>query len=120
MTEEDVLRWANDAVARSGSHRRADSFRDRSLKTGRFLLDLLAAVEPRSVDATLVRPIDYDLVRGAEPEACALNAKYAISCARKMGCAVFCLWEDVVEVRSKLLFTFVAAVMARELQADVE
>jgi plastin-1 len=27
-----------------------------------------------------------------------LNAKYAISCARKMGCMVFLLPEDIVEV----------------------
>jgi plastin-1 len=157
LTEEDVLRWANDAVARAGSRRRADSFRDKSLATGRFLLDLLAAVEPRAVDATLIAPVEFDLIRGpkwaaaaaakasaggsrpqptrpnpaatarpdgaaddaargAPADGCALNAKYAISCARKMGCSVFCLWEDVVEVRPKLLFTFVAAVMARELQ----
>ncbi|KAJ1636039.1 hypothetical protein T492DRAFT_862319, partial [Pavlovales sp. CCMP2436] len=76
-----------------------ESFRERSVCTGRFLLELLAAVEPRSVDAALV-------------QACALNAKYAISCARKMGCSVFCLWEDVVE----LVFAFVAALMARQLE----
>jgi hypothetical protein len=26
------------------------------------------------------------------------NAKYVLSVARKMGCAIFLLWEDVVEV----------------------
>eukprot|EP00302_Diacronema_sp_CCMP2436_P027867 CAMPEP_0179944302 /NCGR_PEP_ID=MMETSP0983-20121128/18911_1 /TAXON_ID=483367 /ORGANISM="non described non described, Strain CCMP 2436" /LENGTH=911 /DNA_ID=CAMNT_0021852329 /DNA_START=66 /DNA_END=2801 /DNA_ORIENTATION=+ len=116
MGEEDVLRWANEAVARTGSKRKIESFRERSVCTGRFLLELLAAVEPRSVDAALVQPIEWDLIRGADPEACALNAKYAISCARKMGCSVFCLWEDVVEVRPKLVFAFVAALMARQLE----
>jgi hypothetical protein len=33
-----------------------------------------------------------------------------------MGCSVFCLWEDVVEVRPKLVFAFVAALMAKQLE----
>jgi len=28
-----------------------------------------------------------------------------------MGCQVFCLWEDIVEVKDKMIMTFVAAVM---------
>ncbi|KAG8457018.1 hypothetical protein KFE25_014443 [Diacronema lutheri] len=120
ITEEDVLRWANEAVARAGSTRRIDSFRERSLCTGRFLIELLAAVEPRSVDPSLVQPVEWDLVKGAEADACALNAKYAISVARKMGAAVFCLWEDVVEVRPKLVFAFVAALMARQLELQLD
>lgn len=120
LTEEDVLRWANEAVAASGSARRIESFRERSICTGRFLLDLIGAVEPRSVDQSLIQPVDWDLVRGADPDACALNAKYAISCARKVGCSVFCLWEDVVEVRPKLVFAFIAALMARQLELQLD
>jgi plastin-1 len=39
------------------------------------------------------------------------NAKYVIGCARKMGCTVFLLWEDIVEQKPKMLLTFLAAVM---------
>ena len=42
----------------------------------------------------------------------ALNAKYAISCARKLGCTVFLLWEDIVEVHPKMVMVFVATLMA--------
>ena len=47
--------------------------------------------------------------RLANPE---LNAKYAISVARKMGALVFLLWEDIVEVKQKLLLTFVGTLMS--------
>ena len=32
-----------------------------------------------------------------------------------MGCPVFLVWEDIVEVNSKMLFTFVAVLMSRAL-----
>ena len=41
-----------------------------------------------------------------------LNAKYVISCARKLGCLVFLLHEDIVDVKPKMLLVFVATVMA--------
>jgi len=44
------------------------------------------------------------------------NRDSACSCARKLGCCVFCLPEDLVEVRPKMILSFVAAVMAYALQ----
>ena len=64
---------------------------DKSLSSGLFLIELLAAVEPRCVDRALVTP-------GVTEEEQKLNAKYAISSARKIGCTLFLLWEDIVEV----------------------
>ena len=39
------------------------------------------------------------------------NAKYVISVARKLGATVFLTFEDIVEVKPKMLMTFVAAIM---------
>jgi hypothetical protein len=36
------------------------------------------------------------------------NAKYALSIARKLGATIFLVWEDIKEVKSKMLITFVA------------
>jgi hypothetical protein len=47
-----------------------------------------------------------------------LNAKYAISCARKVGASVFITPEDIVEVNSKMILTFVAALWTAELLAS--
>ena len=49
---------------------------------------------------------------GVTEEEQKLNAKYAISSARKLGCTLFLLWEDIVEVRPKMLLSFMATVMA--------
>jgi len=43
------------------------------------------------------------------------NAKYVISCARKIGAMVFLTPEDIVEVKSKMLLTLVASLWATEL-----
>jgi hypothetical protein len=36
------------------------------------------------------------------------NALYAISIARKLGATIFLVWEDIKEVKSRMLLTFVA------------
>jgi hypothetical protein len=41
-------------------------------------------------------------------EAIENNAKYAISIARKLGACIFLTWEDIKEVKTKMLMTFVA------------
>ena len=79
-------------------------FRDKSLGDGLFLIDFLYAIDPSLVDYQLVTP-------GDSTENKMLNAKYAINVARQMGCCVFLLWEDIVEVKSKMLLTFVGALM---------
>jgi len=70
-----------------------------------FFLDLLNAIRPKTVDYNLVNS-------GATNEEGMQNAKYAISVARKIGACIFCLPEDLVEVKPKMVLTFVGAVMA--------
>ncbi|PPD97898.1 hypothetical protein GOBAR_DD05072 [Gossypium barbadense] len=54
ITDVDILRWANTKVSNSGSQSRMDSFKDKSLSDGIFFLELLSAVQPRSVNWSLV------------------------------------------------------------------
>lgn len=56
--------------------------------------------------------------RGDSQEDHTLNAKYLISCARKMGACVFLTPEDVVEVQSKMVMTFCAEVWAAHLRRE--
>jgi hypothetical protein len=37
------------------------------------------------------------------------NAKYTLSIARKLGASIFLVWEDIKDVKTKMLMTFVAA-----------
>ena len=38
------------------------------------------------------------------------NVKYCISIARKWEAIVFCIWEDIVEVKSRLLLTLLGSI----------
>lgn len=40
------------------------------------------------------------------------NAKYAISVARKLGATIFLLPEDIVEVKPRMILTFIGSLMA--------
>jgi len=84
--DDEMVQWANKKVKESGSSLSIKDFHDKSLSSGLFLIELLAVVEPRCVDRKLVTPGDTDADRE-------LNAKYAISSARKLGCSLFLLWE---------------------------
>eukprot|EP00753_Platysulcus_tardus_P019623 PLAT7369.1.p1 GENE.PLAT7369.1~~PLAT7369.1.p1 ORF type:complete len:625 (+),score=349.20 PLAT7369.1:83-1957(+) len=103
-TDADIVEWANGKVSAKGRPSVMSSFRDPTLATGLFLMDLLYAVEPRA--------INWDLVtEGADDEGQKNNARYVISVARKIGACVFLTWEDIVEVKAKMLMTFIASVM---------
>ena len=43
------------------------------------------------------------------------NARYIISIARKIGACVFLTHEDIIEIKSKLLVTFVASLWSTDL-----
>ena len=45
-----------------------------------------------------------------------MNAKYAISIARKLGAVIFLVWEDVVELNQKMMLIFIASLF--ELYED--
>jgi len=108
ITEEVIVGWANRKVHESGKGSAMRNFKDSTLKTGVFLLDLISAIEPRAVTPEVVTP-------GTDDESRLLNAKYAISCARKIGAAVFLGPEDIIEGKSKMLFTFCASLWTAEL-----
>lgn len=105
VTDQDIINWANNKVAASGKPGAISTgFKDKHIANGRFLIDLLNACDSRSINYDYVTPGETDQQKQD-------NAKYAIGCARKMGCTVFLLWEDIVEVQPKMIMTFVAAIM---------
>lgn len=48
------------------------------------------------------------------------NAKYAISMARKIGARVYALPEDITEVKSKMVMTMFACLMALDYIPNVD
>merc|ERR1712130_440528 len=113
VTDKDVINFCNNSIKNADDDSYNDSklrpqikgFSDESIAKGLYFIYLVASIEPKIVDWTLVTDGDSD-------EDQKLNAKYAISLARKMGAIIFLLPEDIVEVRNKMCMTFCAAVMA--------
>jgi len=87
-----------------------ESFRDQSLASSEFFFHLLAALAPGVVNPEIVSP-------GSTDEEKELNAKYVISVARKIGAMVFITWEDIVEVKPKMILMFCASLMAWDRSA---
>lgn len=106
--DTDILSWANGKVSAAGKTSKIGSFHDPSLRDAIFIIDLVDAVRPSSVN--------YDLIeRDGSEKSNLLNAKYAISIARKVGATVFALPEDIVEVKNKMILTLLAGLMAVDL-----
>ncbi|KAE8075580.1 hypothetical protein FH972_014279 [Carpinus fangiana] len=82
-------------VKKAGRNSQMESFKDKNLSTGIFFLELLSAVEPRVVNWSVV-------TKGETEEDKKLNATYIISVARKLGCSIFLLPEDIIEVSLSL------------------
>ena len=68
ITDSDIVKWANDQVAKAGKKSSMRSFKDPSLKDAKFFLDLLDSLKPGYVDYSLV----YD---GRNDEECKANGE---------------------------------------------
>ncbi|KAJ5946245.1 hypothetical protein N7454_003084 [Penicillium verhagenii] len=105
ITDSEMIRWANDMSKSGGQSSSIRSFKDKSIGTGLFLLDVLNGMKSSYVD--------YDLVTaGRTDEEAYANAKLSISIARKMGATIWLVPEDICQVRSRLVTTFIGSLMA--------
>ena len=99
-SEEDLIAWANGKVSEG---RQIKSLKEKKLNDGLFWIELLAAIEPRCIRWDLV--VKENLSEKDKE----MNAKYALSVSRGLGAMIFVVWEDITEVKSKLLLTFLAS-----------
>ncbi|KAK5078487.1 fimbrin [Lithohypha guttulata] len=105
LSDSDMVRWANDQVKKGGKSTQVRSFKDSSLSSGVFLLDVLNGLKSSYVD--------YDLVTlGKTEEDAFMNCKLAISIARKMGATIWLVPEDIQQVRARLILSFIGSLMA--------
>lgn len=113
LSEADVLKWANEKVAAQSAIPPVAKLSDASLSSGVYILTLLKAVAPRSVELSQVTP-------GKTADEKKLNARLAISCARRAGCMIFALWEDVVECKPKMLLVLLATLMQLDMKSKAD
>jgi plastin-1 len=100
ITDAEMIRWANDMSKSGGRSSSIRSFKDPSIGSGLFLLDVLNGMKSSYVDYDLVTP-------GRTDEEAYANAKLSISIARKMGATIWLVPEDICQVRSRLVTTFI-------------
>ncbi|KAA8652290.1 uncharacterized protein ATNIH1004_001194 [Aspergillus tanneri] len=101
ITDSEMIRWANDMSQKGGRNSSIRSFKDQSIGSGIFLLDVLNGMKSSYVD--------YELVTlGRTDEEAYANAKLSISIARKLGATIWLVPEDICQVRSRLVTTFIA------------
>ena len=100
ITDAEMVKWANDMSRKGGKNSSIRSFKDPSIGTGIFFLDVLNGMKASYVD--------YDLVTaGRTDDDAYMNAKLSISIARKLGATIWLVPEDICQVRSKLVLTFI-------------
>jgi len=102
-SEKDVLDWCNQQCPED---LKISNFGDKSLGSGVFLMHLVSAISSDK------REIDWDniVTKGEDDEGKETNAKYAITLAKKYGCVIFMIWQDVIECNKKMLLIFMASV----------
>ncbi|KAK7215601.1 hypothetical protein V2G26_003604 [Clonostachys chloroleuca] len=105
ITDAEMVRWANDMSRKGGRSSAIRSFKDPSIGSGVFFLDVLNGMKSSYVDYDLVTP-------GQTDEDAYLNAKLSISIARKLGATIWLVPEDICQVRSRLVTTFIGSLMA--------
>lgn len=89
--DKDIVAWVNQKLSAGGKTTSIRSFQDTTISNGKVVLDLIDAIKPKVIDYTLVKS-------GANEEERMANAKYAITCGRKIGAKIYALPEDIVEV----------------------
>ncbi|KAL5266380.1 hypothetical protein ACHWQZ_G003715 [Mnemiopsis leidyi] len=105
MKDNEIIKWCNDKLAEKGKTSSFSSFKDSSLGNSRTIVDLIDAISPGY--------INYDLVTAAgTDDEKFLNARYAITMARKIGARIFALPEDITEVNPKMIMTVFACLMS--------
>jgi len=118
ISDQEILRWANTTVQKAKpTARTIRSFKDSSLTTAIFFLDLLEALRPGIVDPSLIINVsdtgDYESRRQNgtffSPQQLflgshySLSAKLAISISRKLNAVIFLVPEDIVDIRPRLV-----------------
>lgn len=74
------------------------------LRSGVVLLQLLHVLAPQAVDLSYVTP-------GRSDEERASNAKYTLAVADTIGCSLFLVWEDLLDLQPRMVLVLLASLM---------
>jgi len=103
ISDAKILEMANNCVATVGGEA-LPKFSSPKGADGKWACNLVKSIDPEVFDDDFVT------------EDARLNARYAISVARRHGCMVFLLPDDIMECNKKLVLVFAAAVLTKRGQ----
>jgi len=112
IADKDILVFCNKMAKDSKKTKmKLRSFGDKNrLKDGKYFIYVLGAVFPEVIDWEL-------MTEGETLDDALLNARYALSVARKENCTIFLLPEDIVEANPRMCMTFGAAIMTEHVKS---
>merc|ERR1719150_2203192 len=127
VTDKDILNWSKETHAKLEikKAKTATSFKDRSLTTCVFYLELLKVVTQPD-DTMKEELINYDLkpMQSSNDQANMkvrmANARYAVSIIRMYGGDVFVLPEDLVCMEPKAVLSTYAAIMTVDYERKTQ
>ena len=105
VTDAEIVTWVNDKLKSANKSSSISGFKDPLIATSHCVVDLVDAIRPGSVNYTMLYDASDD--EGLKM----LNAKYALSMARRTGARLYALPEDLVEVNPKMVMTVFACMM---------
>ena len=101
-----IINWCNQRITNT-SHT-FKSFSDSSLSNSQAILDVVESLQPGTVNKS-------HLSQNSQLE----NARYALSCCRKIGARVYALPEHIVECDRKMVMTVFAQLMGLGMMSGV-
>jgi len=102
-----IIGWCNRKLQSAGSDRKFHSFSDRSLSDSVTICHLINAIQPNGADLNNLGKNELE------------NARYALSCARRIGARVYALPEDIVGLNRKMVMTVFACLMGCGMDTGV-
>jgi len=117
VTDEDILQWVNLKIneCELAQSKALESFKDRSLSTCIFYIELLKAVRPNDVDLNLcnydVKPLITAKVMDKQKEERSQNARYCMTLIRRFGGELFVIPHHLCIMENKAILAVLAAIM---------
>jgi len=113
IKDNEIIKWCNEKLQEAGKTSSFGGFKDASLSNSLTVIDLIDAITPGHINYSLVNSKDT-----LSEEEKFLNARYAITMARKLGARIFALPEDITEVNPKMIMTVFACLMSVGFSKD--
>ena len=117
VKDEDIIQWANLTIDNyeDKQSKKLRSLKDKTLTTCIFYSELLKAIDNNAVDTKYINYDVYPLKNNKTVDKYKTeridNARYAMTCCRKLGGDLFIMPEDLAAMEQKAVLSMLASIM---------